>query len=240
MASQTDRALKLLLRNKRLFVACYSPVKSLPSIDFTTGVQAKTNVITFTEGAILSKTEIRSFLKEMIVTGNNEVYLVLEDPKTEIDLTTRIVVNGLTYNTKKVFDSVYSKFNLLILERSTSSEIMQDEVKDLYVSDKTKAYIDWLVVEVKKVFNNDLPTDLVLWPVAGFDLAASLKYIYPVGLVAPTSGSVTFKEIGRKAGYVGTGLVDGAAPKKATSYGQTNYNEVIPLIEQFNTYMGRL
>lgn len=240
MQSQTDRALKLLLRNKRLFVACYSPVKSLPNIDFTSGIQPKTNKITFTEGAILSKTEIRSFLKEMIVTGSNEVYLILEDPKIEIDLSTKIVVNGLAYNTKKIFDSVYSKFNLLILERATSSEIMQDEVKDLYASDKTKAYLDWLVNEVKIVFDGNLPTDLVLWPVAGFDLAAGLKYIYPVGLVASTSGDILFKEIGRLAGFTGTGLVDGVAPKKATSYGQTNYDQVIPLIEQFNTYMGRL
>lgn len=240
MASQADRALKFLLRDKRLFVACYTPSKSLPSIDFTTGIQSKTNSITFTQGAILSKTEIPSFVKDRIVTGSNESYLIIEDNKVEIDLATRIVIHGLTYNVKKVFDSFYSKWNLLIVTRATDEQIMSAEVKDLYASDQAKAYLDWLVNEVKILFAGTIPDDLLLWPIAGFSVEESLKYIYPVGGSVPSSGELYLREVGRLAGYSGTGLIDGAAPKKVTQYAQTNYDSVIPLIEQFNTYMGRL
>ena len=239
MYAYTDRALKILLRDKRLFVACYTPIKSLPSIDFSTGEQAKTNKISFTEGALLSSSEVKSFAKEMVVTGVNLAYLLIERPRVELDLATRIVVHGVTYNTKKIFDSFYSKWHLLVLERSTSDQAYSPEVQDLHASDRTKAYVDWLVNEVKIVFNNEVPDDLLLWPIAGFDLAASVQHVYPVGGATSYTGDVTFTEIGRRSGYTGTGLVDGVAPKKATSYPQTNYDEVLPLIEQFNTYMGR-
>jgi len=236
----TDKALKILLRDKRLFVACYTPIKGLPSIDFSTGEQDKTNKISFTEGAMLSSSEIKSFAKEMVVTGVNLAYLLIEDPGTRIDLATRIVVNGVTYNVKKTFDSFYSKWNLLVMERSTSEQAFSTEVQDYYASDRTKVYVDWLVNEVKILFDNSIPDDLLLWPIAGFDLAQSLKHVYPTGGATPSTGDVAFTEVGRRSGYSGTGLVDGRAPKKATSYPQTNYDEVLPLVEQFNTYMGRL
>ena len=240
MYAATDKALKILLRDKRLFVACYNPIKSLPSVDFSTGLQDKTNKITFTTGVLLSSSEVKSFAKDMIVTGVNLAYLLIEDSKTDIDLATRIVVNGTTYNVKKTFDSFYSKWELLVLERSTSEQAFSLEVQDLYASDRTKAYIDWLVNEVKILFDGNIPDDLLLWPIAGFDVAESLKHIYPIGGNTSTSGDITFIETGRRSGYVGTGLVDGVAPKRATSYPQTNHDDVLPLIEQFNTYMGRL
>ena len=240
MHAYTDKALKILLRDKRLFVACYTPIKSLPNVDFSTGDQAKTNKISFTDGALLSSSEVKSFAKEMVVTGVNLAYLLIERPRVEIDLATRIVVSGVTYNVKKVFDSFYSKWHLLVMERSTSEQAYSPEVQDLYASDRTKAYVDWLVNEVKIVFNNNLPDDLLLWPIAGFDIEASVQHIYPVGGSTAHSGDIDYTEVGRRSGYTGTGLVDGSAPKKATSYPQTNYNEVLPLVEQFNTYMGRL
>ena len=240
MFAHTDKALKILLRDKRLFVSCYTPVKGLPSVDFSTGIQAKVNKITFSDGAMLSKSEVRSFAKEQIVTGTNLVYLLMEDPKVPIDLATRIVAGGATYNVKKTFDSYYSKWVLLVLERSTSEQVFSPEVQEVHASDRTKAYLDWLVNEVKIVFNNNVPDDLIIWPIAGFDLAASLKYIYPAGMATSTSGDVSFIETGRRSGYSGTGLVDTAAPKKATSYAQTNYTETLALVDQFNTYMGRL
>ena len=240
MHAYTDKALKILLRDKRLFVACYTPIKSLPNVDFSTGDQAKTNKISFTDGALLSSSEVKSFAKEMVVTGVNLAYLLIERPRVEIDLATRIVVSGVTYNVKKVFDSFYSKWHLLVMERSTSEQAYSPEVQDLYASDRTKAFVDWLVNEVNIVFNNNLPDDLLLWPIAGFDIAASVQHIYPVGGATSHSGDIDYTEIGRRSGYTGTGLVDGSAPKKATSYPQTNYNEVLPLVEQFNTYMGRL
>ncbi|MCK4500439.1 hypothetical protein KAU11_08070 [Candidatus Babeliales bacterium] len=240
MYAYTDKALKILLRDKRLFVACYNPVKSLPSIDFSTGVQAKTQSISFTDGALLSSSEVKSFAKDHVITGVNLAYLLLERPRAEIDLATRIVVHGITYNVKKVFDSFYSKWHLLVMERATGEQAFSPEVEGLHMSDRVKCYVDWLVNETKILFGGALPADLVLWPIAGMDLAQSLKYLYPVGTSAVATGDVAFLEIGRRSGYSGTGLVDGIPGHKATEYGQTNYPEVVPLIQEFNTLMGRL
>lgn len=240
MYAATDKALKILLRDKRIFVACYNPVKGAAAVDFATGEQDKTNKISFTNGAMLSSREVRSFAKERVITGVNIAYLLLEDAKVEIDLATRVVVSGITYNVKGTFDSFYSKWELLVLERSTSSEVYSPEVQGLHASDRSKACVDWLVNEVKILFNNEIPEDLILWPLVGFNLAQSLQHIYPVGGATVAAGQVEFTETGRRSGYSGTGTVDGSAPKRALSYGQTNYNEVLPLIDQFNTYMGRL
>lgn len=240
MYAYTDKALKILLRNKRLFVACYNPVKGLPSIDFSTGMQAKTQKISFTDGALLSSSEVKSFAKEQVITGVNLAYLLIERPRVEIDMATRIVVHGLTYNVKKVFDSFYSKWHLLVMERATGEQAFSSEVQGIYASDRVKCYIDWLVNETKILFGGVIPADLVLWPIAGLDLGQSLKYIYPAGSAASASGSVSFVEIGRRSGYTGTGLVEGAATQKAVEYSQTNYPTVEPLIQEFNTLMGRL
>ena len=239
MYNATTKALSILLRDKRVFVACHTPEKSAPSVDFSTGEQAKVKRISFTDGAMLSSSEVKSFAKEHIITGTNIAYLLLERPRVDIDLATRIVVHGTTYNVKKVFDSFYTKWNLLVLERSTSEQAMSQEALSFHASDRTRAYLDWLVNEVNILYAAGRPADLLLWPLAGFDLAESLKHIYPEGTKTAQTGDIVFKEVGRTSGYTGTGLVDGVAPKKATSYAQTNYDDVLPLIEQFNTFMGR-
>lgn len=238
MYNQTDKALHVLLKDKKRFVAFYSPIKATSSVDFSTGEREILNKITFSSGAFLTREEVRSFSKDMPITSTKNTYLIVENTAT-VDITAKVVVDSATYTIKEANNSFYSKWQLLVLTRTVGIDVQSAEVKDLYASDRTKAYTDWLVNAVK-IKLGPIPPDLVLWPLVGFNVAESLKYIWPANRSVIASGDLSFKEVGRTSGYTGTGLIDGQAPKKATSYAQTNYDVLSDIVDQYNTYMGRL
>jgi len=240
MRSHTNPGLEILLKGKRIFVAIYSPLDQIPVVDFTTGDILQLHSVTMTEGAVLSSNEVKSFTKESVHSGASLRYLLMEDPKTALKISDKIVVVGQTHTIRKIFDSVYGTWSLVILEEHDRSPIFTPSVMNWRCSDRVKVYLDSLNNGILSHFSNIVPDDLLVWPICGFDLQDSLQYLYPTGHSASLSGQVEYKELGRKSGYSGDGQVAGSPTKLAKSCPQTNYPELNTIIDDFNTNMGRL
>lgn len=238
-ANLTDRALKILLRNKELFVACYTPVEVQSKIDFSTGVQLRRHNISFLKGAIVSKSEMSSFLKDEIVANVNNIYLLVRN-SGDITLDSVLFIHGLDYSVNRMFTSFYAGWALVMLSRVQGTSILSVEASRLHCSDRVKAYTDKLITDIKTYYNDILPDDLELWPIVGFTLQDSLSYIYPYGKKAEAVGDVAYKELGRKSGYSGLGTIDRQTPKLATGYVRTNKPELSSILNSFDQLMGRI
>lgn len=238
--SQSEVALNVLLRGRLIFAACYTPVNEIYQIDFTTGEQVAKNDVYFLEGAVVSRSEISSFIKEQVDVSYNVTFFIVNKTSAEILTTSKLVIHGQPYSVKVVQDSFYSKWKVLTLQKSQGSTIFQPESEKLVCSDRVRVFNDWLVLKVKDFYSNTaIPEDLEVWTISGFTLADSLIKLWGDDAITPV-GDWRYTELGRKSGYFL--YVDGllTEAKLAKNQVQTNKPELQPLLDKFNTFMGRL
>lgn len=240
----SDRALRLLFKDKRLFVALYSPTVDAATIDFDTGYRAASYSISLTQGAVLSSRELKDFARRssadnLTAISSKSIGLVLLNPKVAISLKTKIVIAGETYAVKTVDSSPYGTWNVLAIEHLAGQSIFTPAVLGFNCVDRTRVVLDKLNRAILDFYGGVLPVGLEVWPVAGLTVADSLTRLY--GNPVAASGSLSLQEVGRKAGYEGSGTIDGVlAPKRVTDLIQTSDPSLTALIASFNTDMGRL
>lgn len=240
-----DSALKLLLKNRRLFVACYTPVVDETLIDFTTGAINQTMLISFGQGSILTRLELKSFARRssadnLTMMSSKTAHMVLENPKFAINLKSKFVVNGETYSVSQIHDSLYSKYKLLALEKLAGQDIHQPEVKVFICSDRVRSYLDKLCVSIKEYYSGVIPNDLVVWPVVGFDATSSLRNLFQINTTSTLADVVGYTELGRNSGYITQDIAEVITVHLAKNLTQTNKSEVQGFIDTFNMEMGRL
>ena len=147
---------------------------------------------------------------------------------------TKVIISGLVYSVKEVEATSYGVWQLARIESVNGDNLFEQNVLSFSCSDRVKCYLDELAKNIVYYYSGAVPVDLEVHPIAGFTFTDSLRKLY--GSVAPYTGYTDFVEIGRKAGYYGGGVT----PLLAKSLVQTNKPEIQPLIDTFNTRMGRL
>ena len=236
----TDSAIKLLFKNRRLFLACYNPVEESTHIDFTTGSRAGYFDIKFGEGCIVRRQELKSFARrssadELTMMSSRSKFLVLENPKFEVSLKSKIVVHGQPHAIAHIHDSSYANYKVLEIEHLIGENVFQDEVRVFHCSDQMKCYLDKLCCEIKRFYAGVVPADLSVHPVVGFDAASSLRLLFPKNDFAAIVGIVDYKEVGRLSGYKFADTTSILAKNLV----QTSDPAIQHLVDAFNTLMGR-
>jgi len=238
-----DRALKILFRDKRLFVALYSPADDATYVDFATGERAASYSISYTEGALVSTRDLKDFARRSSADNLTAISSTLQHlilPKAPVAVTVRdkVVIHGQTHAVKDVDSSSYASWQTLTIEHLVNQDLFLDEAHHFTCSDRVRVYIDELARAVKEHYSGTVPGGTSVWPIVGFTTANSMQALY--GTNKTYTGDIVFKELGRKSGYSGTGTVEGGPPDLATTYTQVNDVALQPYMDTFNGRVGRL
>lgn len=245
-------AVKRLLFNRLQFVACYTPVKDTDAVDFSTGVQSKKHVVTFLKGAVLSSTEAQTYVADASLLGHSRKFTmggyldvskrtVLLDGEASDD--SYLLINGVRWDVVKVLRSEFIGLHSVSVEKVNGLNSYSVQVQALidsgwFATPRVTAYVDKLWLDVLSMYAGEVPVTLELWPVAGTNVSDSARLLFPLAS-KEVLGDVQYREVGRRSGYSGSGTVGGYVGL-AKNLPQTNAPELVSVLQEFNTRMGRL